>query len=73
MIIISTIMDYLCQRDQIAPNEKNLIHFRKGTLQKTTLGGIISLIIEIYILGVIFVSTKKLLLLEDPYISALGS
>lgn len=46
-----------------------MFHYDGGNLQKTVLGGMLSIFIEFYIIFVLFVTTKKLLFLEDPVIS----
>ena len=59
-------------RDQIAPKAVNLFHWEKSSLQKTTLGGIISTLIKLYVLWSIFDQGYMMLFKENAALSTIA-
>ena len=40
--------------DKLAPKAINLFHFEKGLKQKTTFGGILTILLEVYVSYIVF-------------------
>ena len=58
-------------RDSLAPKALSLFHYYNDFKQKTTFGGFLSTLIELYILIVVFTNLKNLLWRDDPYIATM--
>ena len=65
------ILGYIIQNDRIVPKASTLLHYLNDKPQKTILGGLISTVIELYVIFVIFVQMKTLLLNENPYTTSI--
>jgi hypothetical protein len=47
------IYDYIVRKDQLVPKAQTLLHFNNDKPQKSLFGGILSILIEAYIIFVI--------------------
>jgi uncharacterized membrane protein len=68
-----SLKNYLRRRDQLAQKSNTLLHYMNDFPQTTTFGGILSLLIELYVMIAIVLSFKKLIFSENPYISTIDA
>ena len=62
----NSVLSYITDKDELVTPPHQNLHFQTDYMQKTFVGGIISLGVTIYVLSVAYARGKQMLQYDDP-------